>query len=497
MDTSLIGVWTYRSFYNIEATDQDSKSLLLAEGEIAFDIAEPGTVEGRLSFRSTPPDPADPVLVLTGSIQHGAPQTVRFQGVGIDGTAAAGWIYDYIGYVVPMWPAGMDQVATIVGSVTRTVSHPGGSGIRPGGATYSFVMVKRQFVEPRVAIPLPDPVRDMLATRHHRLHHFVWHGTRNGWTTFSDKQKKDISARNWAPARPAQDAGSPIINNGSGEDFLFMHRQMILMVQDIARSTGAKPIPAWKTIPPPSALLEDPDFGATPPTLPSVGNPRGDAVPAAWINPDDMMTTHRLQALKSDTYYWSRMKWWDRQFKDPQYLAQLSLGQLGSLLEWTVHNDMHMRWASTPRDPDTNEITLNGRDSTDIRAKWDNPKYDFLGEQYSSHVNPVFWRLHGWVDARIDDWFAVHELLHKGQIVQANVDGVPWFKTGNWVSVADPWVGPAGMHGGHVGHHPGPDPIKTMEEIVQIMYGPPPAVAFSAKVTTSGLRRRGRNPSWF
>ena len=24
-------------------------------------------------------------------------------------------------------------------------------------------------------------------------------------------------------------------------------------------------------------------------------------------------------------------------------------------------------------------------------------------------ANPVFWRLHGWIDDRINDWFAAHE----------------------------------------------------------------------------------------
>lgn len=50
--------------------------------------------------------------------------------------------------------------------------------------------------------------------------------------------------------------------------------------------------------------------------------------------------------LQSDEFYWSRMRWWDQQFKDPTYLATLTLGELGALLECTVHNDMHMRWAA-------------------------------------------------------------------------------------------------------------------------------------------------------
>jgi hypothetical protein len=39
-----------------------------------------------------------------------------------------------------------------------------------------------------------------------------------------------------------------------------------------------------------------------------------------------------------------------------------------------------------------------------IGASWDDPRYDWLGDTYSSHVNSTFWRLHGWVDDRIEDW---------------------------------------------------------------------------------------------
>ena len=41
------------------------------------------------------------------------------------------WIYDYIGWLVPVWPNSNDtlQRAAIVGSVVRTVPHSGG---KPG-----------------------------------------------------------------------------------------------------------------------------------------------------------------------------------------------------------------------------------------------------------------------------------------------------------------------------------------------------------------------------
>jgi len=39
-----------------------------------------------------------------------------------------------------------------------------------------------------------------------------------------------------------------------------------------------------------------------------------------------------------------------------------------------------------------------------IGKEWDDPRYNFLGDTYSSHVNPIFWKLHGWIDDRIENW---------------------------------------------------------------------------------------------
>ena len=64
--------------------------------------------------------------------------------------------------------------------------------------------------------------------------------------------------------------------------------------------------------------------------------------------------------------------------------------------------------------------TKKYRDTFDFDPMWDDPKYDYLGEFYSSHVNPLFWRLHGWVDDRIEDWFNAHESMQPGEIERQN-----------------------------------------------------------------------------
>ncbi|MFF8840286.1 hypothetical protein [Streptomyces sp. NPDC015130] len=86
---------------------------------------------------------------------------------------------------------------------------------------------------------------------------------------------------------------------------------------------------------------------------------------------------------------------------------------------------------------------------TDTSEKWikathsDKPfYYDDLNDTFSSHVHPVFWRLHGWVDDRIEDWYAAHAATHPGQVARKTVGDVPWFAKGPQVSVETPWVGP-------------------------------------------------------
>jgi hypothetical protein len=174
-----------------------------------------------------------------------------------------------------------------------------------------------------------------------------------------------------------------------------------------------------------------------------------------------------MSALKSDEYYWSRMRPWDRQFKDPQYLRQLTLGELGALLEWGVHNDMHMRWASPPVNPSTGKA--QEREPGDLAPSWDDPKFDYLGDFYSSHVNPVFWRLHGWVDDRVADWERAHtDAGH--DIKKKTVAGLDWYEKGAWITAESPWTGPSHNHD-----------VVTMERVVGII---------TKRTSLTAMRRR-------
>ncbi|RXT19610.1 hypothetical protein B5P46_25210 [Rhizobium leguminosarum] len=299
----------------------------------------------------------------------------------------------------------------------------------------------------------------MLASRRHRLRHFLWHAVRGAWNNpqLTDEAKAFIRDKGWSPPddRAPMDAeGRLILDNHSGEDFLYMHRQMIKEVNELLAQLGEPQLAAWPSIPRPA---DHPDF----------------AVPPAWTysDPSENDATNtamaaRLQRVKSDGYFDNPIAIWEAFFTRPSNLAQLSLGALGNMLEMTIHNNLHMRWA---REPIGYMPSPNFDDTRAIDSKWDAADYDYLGDTYSSHVNPIFWSLHGWVDSCIDRWAAANR-----------ISDVAW--VGTWTGkLEDGWTHGApeaittavrrqamGAHGHAHGEHGQDDTdLRDMEAIVQ------------------------------
>jgi hypothetical protein len=129
-----VGTWTYRSFINNPDIATDFGDLELARGTLVIRRFAPGDFEGRLIFTDTYQ------FKLTGSSSFGNPFALQFQGVG-DTADSQGQIYDYVGYLVPKWPAGVGQRSAIVGSVIRIVAHNGGSA--EAGFVGSWIALKR------------------------------------------------------------------------------------------------------------------------------------------------------------------------------------------------------------------------------------------------------------------------------------------------------------------------------------------------------------------
>jgi len=135
-ENPFVGSWTYRSFLNNPVLDDDPKALLqdllFGDGTIVIEEAPSQLLTGTIGGPGW-------LLALRGSRGYGSPAQVRFQGKGL--VSGEEWIYDYIGWLVPVWPSStgaLDRPA-IVGSVTRTIPHSSGTGgVAPAGVVASF-----------------------------------------------------------------------------------------------------------------------------------------------------------------------------------------------------------------------------------------------------------------------------------------------------------------------------------------------------------------------
>jgi hypothetical protein len=481
---NVAGNWTYRSFVNrrdiLPELDPESvvkddvskwANYMFGQGLMVFHPTITGGLEGVFHMGNdvTPLD-----MNIQGKVEsHEGVIWIYWNAYGIPNSDSDGWLYEYEGYLVNKWVNGSKQIESIVGSVIRSQPH---DDLAPdqtvdqsarAGVVASFIMVRDTFIEAHDAIPLPQVVLQMVGTEHYRLHHAIWHGLRDNWVTPSDgelseNEKKFVDELGWAPPRPNQKPTRGTVarreaDNGAGEDFLFMHRQMILKVQETLKNAGLQPIASWASLPSPNRDSRNAD---------------GFSVPPAWDAGQGDAGFKGLATIKSDEYWNSRMTFLERQFKNASYVATLSLDQLGAKIEWLIHNLMHIRWCSQQTDPESPTTPIpSGRPTTDRSQKWIRVQsngndfyYDDLNDTFSSHVHPIFWRLHGWVDDRIEDWFRAHELVNPGRVVRRSYIGTSWFEKGDWVTVEEPWIGPIGM----MHHHSGQDDEEMTEKMRQI-----------------------------
>ena len=133
----LVGKWTYRSFLNRPQEGVPFEDLKFGEGTIT--IKASANMDEFVGVWSAGPGIE---LKLYGSVGYGNPFNVRFQGVGQVNNET--WTYDYIGYLIPRWPNGVNQRTVMVGSVVRTLPHDNGAGgVSAAGVTASWIAVKQ------------------------------------------------------------------------------------------------------------------------------------------------------------------------------------------------------------------------------------------------------------------------------------------------------------------------------------------------------------------
>ena len=245
---------------------------------------------------------------------------------------------------------------------------------------------------------------------------------------------------------------------------------MIARVDSVLRQAHSDPLPGsgGRTL----KLVSWSDEDSVPP--PGGGCPQ-EILPPAWDTGIPALDI-RLRDAKSDGFFWARMKWWEDQFTDKRTLAGMTLGELGAKIEGTIHNQMHLRWAAPPRDPEL-DIIIPFRPGIDIGEKWDAQSYDTTFDEHSAHVSPNFWRLHKWVDNRINDWGEVHVALgHVEAVANWNGQGIVWYRPkgpdgDTWLQVDDPWEGGFPVDP-NAGDPPDPDKLITdMEQAHRWIHG--------------------------
>lgn len=212
---------------------------------------------------------------------------------------------------------------------------------------------------------LPSPVVAALSSRQMREHHMIWHYVREAWPPQDARLREELRAAGWEPPRRARTAGA-------GIDFLGMHRDMILKVNEwLLRAgdptyrlvSGWAPIP-WDHLDP--AWPMPPQYSGGPPQA------------------KEQAVTDRWRARTRERY------------ENNEWLRSIDIDALGTELENGIHNWLHMHWAAEP--------WFQDRNTQDA----DDPRNDYLGDTYSSHVNKAFWKLHGWIDDRIGAWEAAN-----------------------------------------------------------------------------------------
>ena len=134
-DNVFVGEWSYRSLDNNPDLSVSFNDLQFGMGTIKIEEAPMNQLKGTIGGPGWE-------LELQGSMSYGNPMEIRFQGKGV--ISGEEWIYNYVGYMVPPWCNGVNEVPSIVGSIVRVIPHSGGSGetIHPAGVVASWYAVK-------------------------------------------------------------------------------------------------------------------------------------------------------------------------------------------------------------------------------------------------------------------------------------------------------------------------------------------------------------------
>ncbi|RZA20992.1 MAG: hypothetical protein EOP10_17330 [Proteobacteria bacterium] len=335
-------------------------------------------------------------------------------------------------------------------------------------------------------------IREFGSSLDHRISHYMWHTSRGAWPSLQgqvevakaknsgpsasenarkrlallEKSIEQYRSSGWEPPRYFRATEKETAASGAGEDFLFMHRQMLNRLSAYLEDRALPMIPAWKTLPKP----DDEQYPVGPKGSAELGGVKSTEyfyATQSILEKAYQSRTVDLDALAKDLHAYRMRTKADNQnptlaearaeveqLMEPipglKYigLKGLSLSDYGHLLEMTIHDGLHARYAfngaARPADADPLDRSMWTKEW--IKAYGDT-SYDWLTDTFSSHVHPWFYRIHGWVDNRINDWLAANDyrsIGSKAECAQAVQPCYVWLSDSRYVNKGsdEPWEGP-------------------------------------------------------
>jgi hypothetical protein len=296
-------------------------------------------------------------------------------------------------------------VATMGAAHSGHGSH--GKARKPASAGESCPKGMTEGKSPAERDELRAAIFDAVGGAEHRLHHALWHAARGGLSAKESKLLVSSFGPSWKQMhplcpRPGSDASAPDYNP-VGEEFLYMHHQMISMVQEALAAAGKKCLTGWDKVP----------------------------TPDQWPLP----AGSKLEGAKSEQTL-RQLQAWDATLQDRAWLSRVSLSQLGWAVEFSVHNNLHMRYATDDPPPGFEAASEIGGAPIPYDGKfpadwiYDRPGYDWLADPYGAAVNPVFWKIHGYVDNLLGKWLDAHGYKTIAEDCEGRSDCYTWH--GQW-----------------------------------------------------------------
>jgi hypothetical protein len=205
-------------------------------------------------------------------------------------------------------------------------------------------------------------LRPILADEQHAAWHSGWHSARRAPPTTEEFGR--LQSSGWVSLRETH-ANFSNRHTGqgdlAGEDFFYMHRTMIKMVQMELAAAGHPCIAPWKKIP---SSIHD-NFWPVPKEF-------GTAAEEAQARTELQELQSRLDKLR-----------------DPARLKKVSLNKYGLAIEAGIHQQLHNFYRGNP--------------VCSPEAKAQGFCDDLLSPETSA-VNKYFWKIHGLVDQMLGDW---------------------------------------------------------------------------------------------